>query len=275
MADVCGRCCCQQDGEIEVRQPGRAAAGAPFFQGPLEVADEKRTAPVVVEEMAAAESRPSDRVGPPSAALEARTARGPGLTEPGREPGGAARDPGLAASRRTFKTIVDKGERKLGIDINQHDNVTILVTKIIDGAVIDHNRANPAEAILPGDRIIELNGIRGNTQYMLASCIGLTQLHFAVASGLEWTTHIEATDDAPDRGLGLVVQPSDMVSLVITRIEDGLAMQKAAEPGFDIRPEDRIVRINDVRLDFAALLEEMSSATSWSITWRRIEMREP
>jgi len=300
---ACGKCCCQLDDELEVKRPGKRIA-APFFQGPLEVADEKDTtsvpqtsAPAVVEEMAQmVESRRSrDHVAPLPAPVpeplpppEPPQKRGvdsepeppapkpgtaePQLSPPSEDSAGATR----AEPRRTFRAVIAKGERKLGIDINHHDNFTLLVTKVNDGPVMEHNLARPGDAILPGDRIVELNGVRGNTQYMLASCIGVTELHFAVASGHEWTARLDAARGKAGQHLGIDARPCDVVSLAVHSLDgDGLAAQRLAlEPDFDMRTEDRIVAVNGARLDASALLRELETATSWTITWRRMALDE-
>lgn len=282
---ACGKCCCQSDGELEVKQPGKQI-GAPFFQGPLEVSVETDTtsvpqtsAPAAVEEMAAvAESRRSrDNAVPPATVADPLPAPEQPQkrcvdSEPEPLVFGEPR-PARTEPRRTFEAVISKGERKLGIDINLHNSVTLLVTKVNDGPVMDHNHAHPGEAILPGDRVVELNGVRGNTKLMLASCIGVAELHFVVATGLEWTARVDALDKAEQR-LGIVVHLVDLVSLVVSRLdEEGHAAQKAAvDPDFDLRADDRIVAINDVRLDASALRRELETATSWTITWRRMVM---
>lgn len=267
MAGVCGRCCQLEDSEIEVKQPVKKS-GAPGFQGPLDAAfspqDVRDPKPTAVEELSSQkeESRQDEMAPPPPMAAP----------ESGSPTGDDGR-PTTSTTPTNFKTTIVKGERKLGIDINYHDNVTLLVTKINEGPVMDHNSSNQSERILPGDRIIELNGIRGNTQQMLASCKGATELQVTVTTGVERTTQLVPTGG--ETSLGLTVEQCDMVSLVITKVEDGLAMMKGRREGpeLEMKAEDRIVGINGAKLDAAALLQELNTASSWDISWRRVEMK--
>lgn len=259
---------------MEVKQPAQNRS-APGFQGPLDATlspNLKEPKPTVVEDFSppqkeeSAEQLDSFTPAPPPAAPE------PG--PPAAPPPQAKEDKATTTTAsRDFSTSIDKGERKLGIDINYHDNVTLLVTKINEGPVMDHNATHKSEQLLPGDRIIELNGIKGNTQQMLASCKGATELKVTVTSGIEHTTYC-----TPGKGewLGISAEPCDQVCLVVTNVEEGSYTHTKGMkegPELALHADDRIVGINDVKLDAAALMKELSSASSWAITWRRVEMQ--
>merc|ERR1712232_940633 len=61
----------------------------------------------------------------------------------------------------TFDVTMEKGDKSLGLDISAHDKVTLLIMSIKDGVVADWNSCKErtlADTILPGDRVIEING---------------------------------------------------------------------------------------------------------------------
>merc|ERR1712014_60195 len=64
---------------------------------------------------------------------------------------------------KKFKVKIDpsktKGEKKLGLDLNQ---TTLEVKAIYTGGMMQEwNRNNTAQAVWPGDRVLEVNGKRG------------------------------------------------------------------------------------------------------------------
>lgn len=265
MAGACGRCCQMEGGEVEVKQTAKTRV-TPGFQGPLDKALpnllDASPKPTAVEdamvklvEEPAAENRKQHKIlsaqaiGPAAESLRQTTSTSP----------------------VTFKTTVQKGERKLGIDINWHDQATLLVTKINEGPIWDHNSAHQANRLLPGDRIIELNGIRDNTQKMLASCKDAAELQITVTTAPEHTTNFEPSGCEQ---LGITAEQCDMVSLVVTKVEEGIVARQGSEASdLALRVGDRIVGINHAKLHAGSLLQELLTASSWKITWRRPEFK--
>mmetsp|Transcript_106979 Transcript_106979/g.185873 ORF Transcript_106979/g.185873 Transcript_106979/m.185873 type:complete len:173 (+) Transcript_106979:52-570(+) len=57
---------------------------------------------------------------------------------------------------------IERGEEKLGIDIECCDDTTLLVRKVAPGGIVDkYNHQNPHKQLQPGDLILEINGVKG------------------------------------------------------------------------------------------------------------------
>merc|ERR1719235_1063473 len=74
-------------------------------------------------------------------------------------------------SKATFEVFIDhtSGER-LGIDIFHEDGIVLLVTGITGGLVGAWNAAHPGQDIKMDDRIVEVNGVRGDSAKILEEC---------------------------------------------------------------------------------------------------------
>jgi len=63
-----------------------------------------------------------------------------------------------AADRKT-----GHGEKRLGLTLEwKKSNTSLGVVAVKEGLVADWNAAHPAEQVREGDRIVEVNGLRGN-----------------------------------------------------------------------------------------------------------------
>mmetsp|Transcript_14942 Transcript_14942/g.52452 ORF Transcript_14942/g.52452 Transcript_14942/m.52452 type:complete len:242 (+) Transcript_14942:62-787(+) len=67
----------------------------------------------------------------------------------------------LMVKRCEFQIQVDRSSGdSLGIQVGMQDGATLLVEAIAEGAVERWNEQHPGEAVAPGDRIVEVNGVR-------------------------------------------------------------------------------------------------------------------
>mmetsp|Transcript_32642 Transcript_32642/g.60842 ORF Transcript_32642/g.60842 Transcript_32642/m.60842 type:complete len:215 (-) Transcript_32642:80-724(-) len=68
-----------------------------------------------------------------------------------------------------IKVEIDRGEDKLGIDVDHGDNVTLVVRKVEEGGRVDQwNKENPDKKIEPDDVIVEINGSdKGNITQLI------------------------------------------------------------------------------------------------------------
>lgn len=171
---------------------------------------------------------------------------------------------------QTFQVSIPKGDRKLCIDINFHDQQTLLLTKVNEGPILDFNRENPSQELAPGDRIEVLNGVRGDAQAMLDACRTSSTLSITAQRCEERTIHFVRS--ASRQKLGLSSQIVDMMTLIVTKIDDeGLvAEHNAKQPEYDIDREDRIIGVNGVRSNAAKLLQTIETADEWQLVVRRI-----
>lgn len=71
---------------------------------------------------------------------------------------------------RAVRTItVDKHGGELGLDVSR-DGEALLVEGVSPGAVEWWNACHPEEPVMPGDRILEVNGVAGNALLMVQAC---------------------------------------------------------------------------------------------------------
>jgi len=65
--------------------------------------------------------------------------------------------------------VVEKHGAELGLDVSR-DGEALLVEGVGPGAVEWWNTCHPAERVLPGDRILEVNGVVGDGMLMVQAC---------------------------------------------------------------------------------------------------------
>eukprot|EP00419_Tripos_fusus_P011168 CAMPEP_0172659502 /NCGR_PEP_ID=MMETSP1074-20121228/3477_1 /TAXON_ID=2916 /ORGANISM="Ceratium fusus, Strain PA161109" /LENGTH=137 /DNA_ID=CAMNT_0013474989 /DNA_START=56 /DNA_END=469 /DNA_ORIENTATION=+ len=59
---------------------------------------------------------------------------------------------------------------RLGVDVDLSENTYLLVDKVNDGLVMEWNKANPAKSVKTNDRIISVNGTKGDAHAMTEVC---------------------------------------------------------------------------------------------------------
>jgi len=72
---------------------------------------------------------------------------------------------------------------KLGVDVDQQDGVTLLVDAVTGGLMQAWNSANPDKLVKPGDRIVEINGCRGDVCQIVEECKKTQELVMKVKKG--------------------------------------------------------------------------------------------
>merc|ERR1739848_112149 len=58
-------------------------------------------------------------------------------------------------------TVQRSSNAKLGLSVSVQDGQAVIVEKITDGIFRAYNDAEPSQAVLEGDRIVAVNGMRG------------------------------------------------------------------------------------------------------------------
>lgn len=80
-----------------------------------------------------------------------------------------------------YKITLDKRDGdKLGIDVNHEDGSELFIESIDPGLVETWNIQNPDREVAVEDRIIEVNGVRGDVTQLLAECTQNTTLEITL-----------------------------------------------------------------------------------------------
>mmetsp|Transcript_114945 Transcript_114945/g.297916 ORF Transcript_114945/g.297916 Transcript_114945/m.297916 type:complete len:143 (+) Transcript_114945:125-553(+) len=83
----------------------------------------------------------------------------------------AAAEGSKKSTTREWKVTLKKtGGARLGVDVDLSDGVSLLVDSVNDGLMGDWNKANPDKAVKKDDRIISVNGQRGNATNLTEVC---------------------------------------------------------------------------------------------------------
>merc|ERR1712146_469145 len=78
---------------------------------------------------------------------------------------------GAGSDPEYYQFTIDRSSGgKLGIDVDHEDNKTLLVESISGGLVGDWNTAHPELQVRVGDRIVEVNGLKGDVLKMVEEC---------------------------------------------------------------------------------------------------------
>jgi hypothetical protein len=72
---------------------------------------------------------------------------------------------------------------KIGAIIGHSAKQSLLIKAIKEGLFEEHNRLNPDHRVRPGDRIIEINGIRHNSELMLGEISHSDTIKVAISCG--------------------------------------------------------------------------------------------
>ncbi|KAF4738201.1 hypothetical protein FOZ63_011587 [Perkinsus olseni] len=79
--------------------------------------------------------------------------------------------PGVESrGKKMWIVTIEKGGSRLGIDVDHNDPSYLLVEGVTGGVVGAYNGDHPAEALQPGDHIVEVNGVRGDSLGMITRC---------------------------------------------------------------------------------------------------------
>lgn len=82
----------------------------------------------------------------------------------------------------------------LGVDVNMEDGHIMLITGVCStGLMVDWNGMNPQYRVEEGDRIVEVNGIRGDTKKMIDRAVEDPILHIRICPrGCELSKEFES-----------------------------------------------------------------------------------
>lgn len=170
-----------------------------------------------------------------------------------------------------FQTqIVKTPGRGLGLDLSPHDGESLLVGRVKEGAVADWNATRPADAcdlVVPGDRIVVVNGKEANAEELLVRMRADSVLNMTIRRKLLITVRVRRM---PGDILGIeLVEAAE--GCVIESISSGSAADKANRAHVSeltLRPGDRIVQAN-ASTEAKEIREEMRSGKNLELKIRR------
>mmetsp|Transcript_36858 Transcript_36858/g.83750 ORF Transcript_36858/g.83750 Transcript_36858/m.83750 type:complete len:144 (-) Transcript_36858:166-597(-) len=82
-----------------------------------------------------------------------------------------------------IKVRKTEGNARLGVDVDLTEGGFLIIDKVNDGLVNDWNKANPSKAIACGDKVVAVNGTRGNATAMTDICKSCDNLEMTVQRG--------------------------------------------------------------------------------------------
>lgn len=161
---------------------------------------------------------------------------------------------------REWKIQIEK-TGSLGLDIGK-DKTSMLIGRVSDGPVKAWNESegrDPSEVVARGDRILEVNGARGDAAEILKTLSTATSLSISLSRLMEF----RITNLPHDGPLGIEFDTSVAHCLVIKSIGEGSAqtVNRKLKPDCELRPGDMIFEVNGEVGD-AAQLETVLSKTS-------------
>lgn len=116
---------------------------------------------------------------------QAGCTQGPTQDVRGNVIGSASATPGVEEPQRkptTFGVVLEKTEKNmaLGVDVEVVDNVALTIRRVNEGLVKSWNRENPDREIKEGDRVIRVNGRRGDVDALANVCTNHTILNMLI-----------------------------------------------------------------------------------------------
>lgn len=141
--------------------------------------------------------------------------------------------------------IVELLENGVGLDLDLLDDTGIMINNVLGGAAESWNgKADPDHQMCYGDRIMEVNGTRGNSQDHLA----LIRDEGSLQMWLKRPVVVRISGNATLDSLGLVVTYApDGRTLLIQEIKSGMVKNwNLDNPNLAVREHDRIAEVNGV-----------------------------
>lgn len=186
-----------------------------------------------------------------------------------------------AAMPSAYSIQLDRSSgTRLGMSILEHVGQTLLVTAVTGGLCEDWNFAHKGQdaQVRPGDRIVVVNGIKSNTHLLLEECKKQQELHMALlrppCQELAPGVHSLALDKTNGMKLGVDISQHDGRTLLVTEIREGLVREwNRVNPCHQVRPGDRIVKVNSCRNSARRLLEECRKNAVLIIAIKKAKVR--
>lgn len=159
----------------------------------------------------------------------------------------------------TFKLTIKKTSKDepLGLDLDVVGSACAMVIKVTGGSAGTHNKsASPELQIQPGDFIMSVNGVSGDTSRMAQETNNGTKLEIVMKRPVEFIAEIDkASQPGGQFGIGVDFIATGR-SVLIKKIDNGLiASWNKANPEKEVKLGDRIVGVNSFRGDPEKMLD--------------------
>lgn len=158
----------------------------------------------------------------------------------------------------------------LGLETAE-EKASLIIGRVSAGPIHDWNAAQGSDllkVVRRGDRIHEVNGVRGDAQELLQEIGSSERLDISLSRLMEFRITNLPVDHVP---LGIDFETSSTQCLIIKAIGKGAAqtVNKWLKPDCELRPMDRIIQVNGAGGNADELAELIGSAKSLSLLVRR------
>lgn len=155
-----------------------------------------------------------------------------------------------------FHVLVQK--RQIGVEVDRCDGVSLKIERIAkDGLVQQWNKINPHVEVKEGDRIISVNGVRGNAEDMVTrikkdAILGLVIKGERGAETREFAVTVQQRTEK----VGIDVDLTNGTTLVVESVNGGLiADWNKNNKNDQIRVGDQIISVNGASGDAQELVD--------------------
>lgn len=235
------------DESCEVMSPSFVQEAQAKVKGPVSGAKPSRAAKgakaaAAAAEQAQAAAQAAEPEPAPQAAAEPEVAT---PTKEEKEPG-----PG-----EEFEIDVTKDPNdSVGMDLDLIDGITPLVVATKAGTIQNWNEAHPKLAVKAGDKIHEVNGVRGDTKQIISTLKKDLNWRIVLQRPRELVLNIKKTS-APSLGLILSFAKNGSM-LLVSEVNEGPVLDwNLDNPEFQVQAQDRIIELNGSRGNASELVQ--------------------
>jgi len=159
----------------------------------------------------------------------------------------AKKEGGSPGPGSTFSATIRRNPSEpIGLDIDLIDGLSAVVVDIKEGAIKSWNERNPELALRLNDRVVDVNGSRGDANNLVTRLKSDTTWVLQVQRPSEFPVSINRAD-APSLGMDLRYAPNG-TTLMITQVGDGPMQDwNRQHPEKVVHRHDRIIQLNGVR----------------------------
>lgn len=168
-----------------------------------------------------------------------------------------------------FSVHIDaRSSDDLGLDVDDSSGSSLLVLRVHDGVFQEWNEAHPEFLIQHGDRIVGVNGVRGDAQALLQKLRNDDFLLLALEKPAEFLLRVERLSGSDKIGVDVSMSLGNclVVRQALVDYHNGLGGKTSV-----LRTGDRIKQVNDINGDAAAMLDELAHEPCVDIRFCRWE----